>query len=81
VQGNKGGRCKITAAQILGKIRSRSLKFISEAADLPSFVRAGGITQRKKRFFGNIFGASCVCIGECNLGEIKKLRAVRRIYP
>jgi hypothetical protein len=28
-------------------------------------------TQGKKRFFGNIFGASSVCIGECNLREVK----------
>jgi len=45
---------------------------LEKSADFPPFVTAGGMTtQGKKRFFGNIFGASCVCIGECSLKEIK----------
>jgi hypothetical protein len=45
---------------------------LEKIADLRSFVIVGGMTtQRKRDFFGNIFGSSSVCIGDCKLREMK----------
>jgi len=45
---------------------------LEKIADLRSFVIVGGMTtQRKRHFFGNIFGSSSVCIGDCKLREMK----------
>jgi hypothetical protein len=45
---------------------------VGEECGFPGLFTAGGMTtQGNKHLFGNICSASCVCIGDCKLREIK----------